>query len=325
MVRRFRSLTASPARFQLLAYAALGVLTLIVFTGAAVRLTGSGLGCPDWPRCYGGVAPPLETHVWIEYGNRLLTGVVGLPCILVAFAAWVRRPFRRDLAVLATLLPVGVLAQAILGGFTVWYDLAPGFVMAHHALSMIILIAATALVYRARLAGPDDHPVTSDGRAVWAVRGLVPLAAATVFLGTIATAAGPHGGGDGTGDVIRRLQWHGADTLEWAVKQHGRMATLLGLAALAVWWLLRRRGAPAHVRRPVTALCLLLGALGVIGAVQYALELPAELVWVHVALAAVAWIVTLWCALAAGRLVAAKPGPRPPEPAAPERELAPAA
>src|SRR5215207_9792227 len=148
-IRRQTRITLSPTQYRQVAELALAALTLIVFTGAAVRLSGSGLGCPDWPKCYGKVAPPLEAHAVIEYGNRILSGIVGLAAVAAGALAWRRRPFRRDLAVLGVLLPLGVVGQAVLGGFTVRNHLAPGFVMGHFALSMLILVAAAALAWRA--------------------------------------------------------------------------------------------------------------------------------------------------------------------------------
>ena len=329
------SLRISPRPYARIALAALIALTAIVFTGAAVRLTGSGLGCPDWPQCYGEIAPPLETHAVIEYGNRILSGFVGLAAIAAALLAWFRRPFRRDLAVLGLLLPLGVVGQAVLGGFTVRYHLAPGFVMGHYALSMVILIAAVALAWRARVVaatgmgapGMDssratrtaraaagtttatgDRATTTDRLSVLAVRALLPLGAITIFFGTAATAAGPHAGGSGTGDQINRLRWEGNSTLDWAIHQHGRLATVLGLAAVGVYVLLRRRSANPGVVRSVAVLCLLLGLQGVIGILQYLLELPAEMVWVHVVLATITWIALLWSTAAAGGLD--RPGKR---------------
>ena len=134
------------------------------------------------------------------------------------------------------------------------------------------------------------------------MRALLPLGALVIFVGTAATAAGPHAGGAGTGDEIDRLEWKGAGTLDWAIHQHGRIASVLGVAAVTVWLLLRWRGADADVRRPVTAACLLLAAQGAVGAIQYQLELPAEIVWVHVVLAACLWLALLWATAAAGRL-----------------------
>src|SRR3954470_4713636 len=214
MLRRLPTLT--PAAYQRVAEIALAALTLIVFTGAAVRLTGSGLGCPDWPKCYGGVAPPLETHAWIEYGNRLISGFVGVAAVAAGALAWRRRPFRRDLALLGVLLPLGVVSQAVLGGFTVRHHLAPGFVMGHFALSMLILVAAVSLAWRASYE-PGERRRSPDRFSVWAVRALLPLGALTIFAGTAATASGPHAGGGGTGDEVNRLDFKGSSTLDWAI------------------------------------------------------------------------------------------------------------
>jgi len=294
--------TVSERTYARIAWAALAVLTLIVFTGAAVRLTGSGLGCPDWPKCQGGaLTPELNTHGLIEFGNRVLTGVVGLPCLLAFVLAFRRRPYRRDLTRIAAVLPLGVLGQAVIGGMSVWYGLAPGWVMAHYSLSMLLLVAAVALVWRARHR-PGERPRATDRRGVWAVRLLAPLGFVAIVAGTVATAAGPHAGGSGTGDEVDRLDWRGAETLDWAIKGHARIAALLGVAVLAVWWLGRRRGADPEVQRALKVTALLIAAQGVIGTAQYLLELPAEIVWVHVVLATVTWVTLLWAVAAAGRL-----------------------
>jgi cytochrome c oxidase assembly protein subunit 15 len=293
-------MTLTPLQYRRVAEVALGALTLIVATGAAVRLTGSGLGCPDWPKCYGGVAPPLETHAWIEYGNRLISGAVGLAAVAAGALAFRRRPFRRDLAVLGVLLPLGVVSQAVLGGFTVREHLKPGFVMAHFALSMLILVAAVALAWRARYE-PGERPRSLDRLGVWSVRALLPLGALTIFFGTAATAAGPHAGGAGTGDTIDRLEWKGNDTVSWAIHQHGAIATVLGLSVVGVFFLLRQRGAPEDVWRPVGIVAVLLAIQGMVGAIQYALGVPAEIVWIHVVMAALTWLALLWSVAAAGR------------------------
>jgi cytochrome c oxidase assembly protein subunit 15 len=298
--------TIAPERYALLARIALVMLTLIVLTGAAVRVTGSGLGCPTWPRCTDtSLYTRLNTHGVIEFGNRMLTFFVGLAAIGAFAASFRRRPFRRDLVLLSLLLPLGVVAQAVLGGFTVLYDLAPGFVMSHYLLSMLILVACVALDWRAHhepgelaAAGPADRLLT---RGVWA---LIPLGAITIFAGTAATAAGPHAGGAGTGDVIKRLTFKGSDTLSFVVEQHARLATLLGVVAVALWVLARRRGVASQARAPLTWLCVLLAAQGVIGGLQYELELPAEIVWVHVTLAATTWLAILWTVAGASRLEA---------------------
>src|SRR4051795_11468542 len=195
----------TPARYRQIAFAALGVCTLIVFTGAAVRLTGSGLGCPEWPRCEGArLTPELHIHGIIEFSNRVLSGVGGIPCLAAAILAWRRRPFRRDLALIALTLPLGVLGQAVMGGLTVIYGLDPGWVIAHFLLSMALLIACVALVWRSTFE-PGSRPRSGDRLATWSVRLLLLPGALTLALGTIATAAGPHAGGEGTGDIVPRL------------------------------------------------------------------------------------------------------------------------
>jgi cytochrome c oxidase assembly protein subunit 15 len=303
---RIARIEVTPEQFARLALVALVALTAIVATGAAVRLSGSGLGCPDWPRCYGHVYPPLHTHALIEFSNRIVSGAVGVVVVLAAIAAWRRRPFRRDLMWLALLLPLGVVGQAVLGGYTVENKLAPGFVMAHFALSMAILVAAAALAWRARerkpAAEPQEPARTSreDRLSVWSVRGLLPLATAVVFAGTAATAAGPHSGG-ATGQHIKRLTFKGADTLNWTVHAHGAVAFVFGIAAIVVWVLLERRQANAQARRAVSWLCVLIALQGVIGAVQYETHLPSELVWVHVVVASVTWLCVLWAIAAIGR------------------------
>lgn len=291
--------TLTPAQYRRLAYGALGALMLIVLTGAIVRLTDSGLGCPDWPKCYGKALPPLSGHAVIEYSNRVISGVVSLIAVLAFAAAFRRRPFRRDLAWLAATLPLGVLAQAVLGGFTVREHLAPGFVMAHFSLSMIVLIGAVALAWRSAHE-PGWRPPARDRLAVWSARGLLPLGALTIFAGTAATAAGPHSGGI-TGQHVHRLTFEGRDTLSWVVHRHATIAAVFGVAVIAVWLLHRRRSVP-HTFEPLTLLGLLLAAQGLVGSVQYELHLPGDMVWVHVLLATITWVTLLWTTAAAGRL-----------------------
>jgi cytochrome c oxidase assembly protein subunit 15 len=294
-------LAVTPDQYRRLAYITLAALTLIVMTGAAVRLTGSGLGCPDWPRCYGKALPPITTHALIEFGNRALSGLVGVFTILTAVLAFTRRPFRRDLAWLACSLPLGVVAQAVLGGFTVREHLAPGFVMAHFGLSMIVLVAAVALAWRSAHE-PGTRARSTDRLSVWSVRALAPLGAVTIFAGTAATAAGPHAGGS-PGQRIHRLHFKGNDTLMWLVHRHATIAAVFGLAVVGVWFLRRRRGASQDALEPVTVLGVLLAAQGLVGSVQYELRLPSDMVWVHVTLATITWVVLLWAVAVQGQLV----------------------
>jgi cytochrome c oxidase assembly protein subunit 15 len=299
--------TLTPRQYVWVACVALGALTLIVLTGAAVRLTGSGLGCPTWPKCYGNLYPPLRTHAVIEFSNR----VISVPVVLAAGLAWLgalrRRPYRRDLVWLSALLPVGVVCQAVLGGLTVRGKLDYGWVMAHFSLSMLILVAAAALVWRARYE-PGERPRSGNRTLVWCTRALVGLGALTIFAGTAATAAGPHAGGN-PGEHINRLDFDGRGTMDFVIHRHAEIALAFSLFAVGVWWLARRRGAERLVRRALTALCALLALQGVVGIDQYETHLPTELVWVHVTLACACWLAALWAAYAAGRLPARVPVP----------------
>jgi cytochrome c oxidase assembly protein subunit 15 len=264
-----------------------------------VRLTDSGLGCPTWPRCYGKIYPPDQTHALIEFGNRAVSGIVGVGTVVTAILAYTRRPFRRDLAILATLLPIGVLAQAVLGGFTVREELAPGFVMAHFGLSMVILIDAVWLAWRAY------HPVGARPRLssrtlVVMTRATVVLGGLTIFAGTASTAAGPHSGGL-VDQHVKRLDFRGADTLVWTIHQHATIAILFGIATIVAWLLKRRETGTLDPTEPLTVLGILIAAQGLVGAVQYEMKLPAEMVWVHVGLATVSWLAALWAWADAGR------------------------
>lgn len=290
----------TPDLYAKVALVALGALSLIVLTGAGVRLTGSGLGCPDWPKCYGQSVPPLDTHAVIEYGNRLFTGFVGLAVIAASVLAWFRRPFRGHLALFGALLPLGVVGQAILGALVVKYHLAPGLVMSHFILSMLLLDASFALAWCARYE-PSERRRSGDRLGVWAVRGLVPLGQLTILAGTIATASGPHAGAH-EGQLVHRFEFEGTGTLEWVVQRHSAIATVFGLATIGVWLLLRRPGGDRRAIKPLTAVIGLLTLQGAVGGLQWALELPSEIVWIHVALATVTWLAMLWAVAAAGRL-----------------------
>jgi heme a synthase len=219
----------------------------------------------------------------------------------VFLAACRLRPLRRDLLWLSAALPGGVIAQAVLGGFTVREKLAPGFVMSHFLLSMVILIFAFWLAWRATYAR-GARPRSADRLLVWSVRGLAALCAITLFAGTAATAAGPHSGGN-IGQHIKRLTIEGPNTLQWAVHQHATIAAIFGVATILVWLLKRKRtGGALDPLEPLTVLGILLAAQGLVGSVQYELKLPGEMVWVHIVLATLNWLVMLWAVAAEGRI-----------------------
>jgi cytochrome c oxidase assembly protein subunit 15 len=173
--------------------------------------------------------------------------------------------------------------------------------MGHFGLSMVILTGAVALAWRASYE-PGTRRRSTDRLGVWSVRVLVPLGALTIFAGTGATAAGPHSGG-GSGQRIHRLYFKGADTLSWVVHRHATIAAIFGILAIAVWLLQRQRRSTGALE-PLTVLCVLLAAQGLVGSVQYELHLPSDMVWVHVGLATATWITVLWAVAAAGRIVA---------------------
>jgi heme a synthase len=297
---RTHGYTVTPRQCAVFAYVALGALTLIVLTGAAVRLTGSGLGCPQWPECYGRFYPPLSTHAVIEFSNRVVTGPICIAAGLAWLAALRRRPYRRDLTWIAALLPLGVVAQAVLGGLTVKGRLDYGWVMGHFGLSMLILLAAATLAWRATHES-GVRPRTADRALVLSARALVALGALTIFAGTAATAAGPHAGGS-PGQQINRLDFDGRGTMDFVIHRHAEIAFVFGLLAVWVWWWARRRGADPLLRRSATTLCVLIALQGVVGLDQYYTHLPTELVWIHVTLACGAWLAALWTAYAAGSL-----------------------
>jgi cytochrome c oxidase assembly protein subunit 15 len=165
---------------------------------------------------------------------------------------------------------------------------------------MTLLVAGAVLVWRVR----GGVASGADRWVVLGTRVLVVYGAVVIVAGTFATAAGPHAGGAGTGDVVERLEVFGATTLRSLILLHGHMATAMGIVAVLLWGVARHRGAGPALMRALTAVCLLMAAQGVLGLVQYHNALPAEVVWVHASLPAVLWTALVWSWVAAGSLVA---------------------
>lgn len=290
--------TLGERRYRQIAYLVLFTVTLIIFTGAAVRLTGSGLGCPRWPRCTDdSFLPPLGSHQMIEFGNRLVTGVVGLPCLLAAVGALRLRPFRRELVTPSVLLVLGILVQAVIGGVTVILDLSWEVVILHYVASCALLIAAAVLVWRVHHPAGTARAVNPRA-SVLATRALTVLGGLILVAGTFATAAGPHAGGAGTGDYVDRLN---AVPLRQMILWHGHAATVLGVLSIGLFLLAWRQRASRNLLRWLAAVAVLIGLQGVVGLIQYHNALPASVVWVHASLAAVLWLAMVFAALAAGR------------------------
>ena len=225
----------------------------IVVTGGLVRLTGSGLGCPTWPECAPGSYVPVAQqaegfHAVIEFGNRLLTFVVGLVILAGIVAALRVRPFRRSLFVLACVQLLGVVGQAILGGITVLTDLHPAAVASHFLLSGVLIAAATLLYERSGEGdGPSQPLVRSEVR--WLSRALLIAMAAVVVVGTVVTGSGPH-----AGDLDARRFGLDPRTVSWL---HADLVLLfLGLVVAVIVALRCRRptrapaGADRARRRP---------------------------------------------------------------------------
>ena len=189
----------SPERYRNITAIALGLLMVIVVTGAAVRLTGSGLGCDDWPRCNDQQLVDVSSgHAAIEQINRLFTGLVALAVILAVLGSLWRQPRRRDLTWLSLGLVAGVIGQIVLGGITVLVDLNPVAVGSHMLLSQAIVACAVVLMKRA---GEPDGPrrpavSTMSRRLVWAI---ATVTGAAIVAGTVVTGAGPHAGDEDVG------------------------------------------------------------------------------------------------------------------------------
>jgi cytochrome c oxidase assembly protein subunit 15 len=278
---RLRSLTVSPAAFAWLAWAALAALFLIVVSGATVRLTGSGLGCENWPRCGNTFLPPKDYHALVEFGNRVAGFAVGLTTLVAAAAAFRVPGLPRWLLWSAVVLPFTVLAQGVLGGITVLFELHPLIVMGHFLLSLLAL--AVALVV---LQGARDHArgatVESPLGSAWLSLALVPAALVLVVSGTLVTAAGPHSGGED----IQRF----GDAIE-AVHIHIGASAVFGIAFLALLALLvaERRRARVELRFAGAILALLLAQVA-IGEVQWREGLPWGLVLLHITVATGVWV-----------------------------------
>jgi heme a synthase len=288
-------------RLRRAAWAALATNVMIVFTGGIVRVTGSGLGCPDWPRCDGASLTPTlgaEGQGWhelIEFGNRLLTFVVLAAAVAVFVQVRRTRPHERLVEAMAWMLPLGVLAQALLGGITVLTGLSPVTVAAHFLLSMVLIAAATVLVVRVRPPAPATPPARSLQHATTA---LLVVAAAVLVLGTFVTGAVPHGG-DATAPRFA------VDIRDVARLHAVSVWVLVGLTVALL--VATSRTGQTHLRG---ALVLLLGveiAQGALGYTQYALGVPAGLVAGHILGAALMWAtaVAVW--------IRARP-PRPDSP-----------
>ena len=316
-------LDPSPAAMRAIAFAGVICTAGIIATGAAVRLSESGLGCPDWPQCTRGSLVAAHSagdpmfHTWIEFGNRLVTVVITLIAVIVFVAAWRYRPGgrrRADLVWLAAAQPAGIVAQAVLGGLLVLAKLNPALVALHFLASVAILAAAVTLHVRC---AEGRSPARSLVRADLRLLGYAVVAAVALMLaaGTVVTGTGPLAGAG----AVPRFHFPLAGTTQF----HADIGWLLGGLAVPLAVGLRLTRAPAPAVRLGWVLLGLIGMQGVIGYIQYFTGLPAGLVWVHVCGSTLIWIVALRLmfalrdrgALAAGTGQPEAPGTPAAEPA----------
>lgn len=296
-----------PATYRRVALAAVALLAIIIVTGGAVRLSGSGLGCSDWPNCEPGRLTPRgvsDVHAMVEFLNRMFTGLVSVGVIVCVLGSLVRVPRRRDLVWLSLGLVGGVFAQAVLGGLTVLFELRPEFVMAHFLLSLVLLANALLLYRRAsEPQGPPRPIVTPRVRTLGRV--LLVVAVVVVTTGTVVTATGPHGGDE-------EAKRFGFD-LPVVARIHGSTVILFLVLVLATLWVLRRDRAPRAVEHRLGLLLAAVVVQGGIGYAQYLSGIPELLVGFHLAGATAVWAATVWFVLG---LVDRTDGPGPVRPEA---------
>jgi cytochrome c oxidase assembly protein subunit 15 len=281
---RVRAFELSAPQFLRLALASVAALWLIVVTGAAVRLTGSGLGCRHWPGCEKGhPLPAKDYHAYIEFGNRVIGGVTIVVVLLTALAAWRSPSLTRGARRLALAVFLGTLAQAPLGYLAVKTDLRWPVVAAHLLLSMLVLAGALVLALETygTVVGRAEPVVPLELRRLALV--VVGAALALLLTGTLATAGGPHSGG-GAAHVDRL--WR----LQPLIYVHAGAVAVFGIGLVFVLGYLaaRRERSPRLFAFGAVVLGLLVLQM-ILGEIQYRTHLPWPLVLAHVGLAGAVW------------------------------------
>jgi cytochrome c oxidase assembly protein subunit 15 len=278
-----------------IALAGVAASAAIVLTGAAVRLSQSGLGCPDWPECTarslvasGATGDPL-VHRWVEFGNRLVTVAIFTISVVVCVAAWRFRDGqqagrRKDLVWLATAQPAAIVVQAVLGGIVVLTKLNPGWVSVHFLASMALVAATVALYVRCQEPAAAPRPLVR--REVRLISfGLIGVVALMLAAGTVVTGSGPLAGAKS----VPRYPF----PLAAVTQLHADIGWLLGGLIVALVLSLRLGGAPRRATRMGWLLVGMIVAQGAVGYAQYFSGLPAGLVWVHEVGAVAIWVTVL--------------------------------
>ncbi|MCC2270817.1 COX15/CtaA family protein [Streptomyces sp. CT1-17] len=285
--------TPHPRTVQRAAFVALAMAVVIVVTGGAVRLTGSGLGCPTWPKCTDDSltsTSEMGLHGVIEFGNRMLTYVLCAAVGWAIIAARSQKPYRRSLTLLGWTQFWVVMGNAVLGGVVVLVGLNPYTVAAHFLLSTALIAVATVMWQRTREGDAAPRPLV--GKAVqqlmWV---LTAVSVLLIAVGTVVTGAGPHAGD--SSDVPRMpVDW------EMVSKAHAVLAWIVVTLTFALWFVLKAVDAPKGPSARTRDLFLVLLAQGVIGYVQYFTDLPEILVGLHMLGSCLVWIAVLRVLLA---------------------------
>lgn len=274
-------IAVSQRTFRTVTGTALASLSIIIFTGAMVRLTGSGLGCADWPRCNATKFVDVSSgHTLIEQANRLFTGVVSFSVIAAVLLAHFRKPLRKDLVVLAWGLVVGVLVQIIIGGVVVLTGLNPYANMAHLLVSLV-LVANAFVLFRRSGDLPTTYFRSGPQRLVLAIRLVVGSCAVALVTGTVVTASGPHAGDE----KAVRLGFE----LTSVARVHS--ASVLITVGLIIFLAVQAKRLRADVSTQDAIQALLISAVfqGAIGYAQYFNGVPVALVAVHIVGATALW------------------------------------
>ena len=251
------------------------LVSTLTESGLGEGLTGSGLGCTDWPTCEEGefFAELDNVHAMVEFLNRLFTGVVSIAVALAVLGSVIRQPRRRDLLWLSLGLVGGVIAQIVWGGFTVLTDLAPEMVMGHYLISALLLIDATVLVQRASTGGAPLGPAVPP-RVLWLSRTMVALMVVVLVTGTVVTNTGPHAGDE---NAVR----FGFD-ISHVARIHGLSVITMAVTIVVTLSLAYRTPAGPGLRRRGGLLVAAVVVQAAVGYIQYFTGVPAWLVGIHV-------------------------------------------
>ena len=307
-----RSFSISPAQYQKITRISLLLLAFIIVTGAAVRLSGSGLGCSDWPTCENDqlVAEIDDVHAMVEFVNRVITGFVALAVIIAVLGSLFRTPKRKDLTYLSIGLVFGVIVQVIVGALVVREHLPPSLVITHFLVSMVLVWNAVELDHRSRLPDRADKSLPAK-----TLKGLTKLLLAigvvVIVTGTIVTGSGPHSGAEKQ-QILEALENQGEtpaiSTLEVerlpfdvpdVARIHGISVMIFLLLTLRVLFMIKRNS-PTLLPNGQNLMAAIIVQAG-IGYLQYFTGVPALLVGIHVAGATLIWVMILRLYLAVNK------------------------